>query len=60
LKPQEKGLLTLYYLQEQSMEEVAEATGLTVSNAKVKIHRARKKLHQQLAQLLKSEISELL
>jgi len=38
-------LLTLYYLQEQTLDEIAEITGIPKENAKVKIHRARKKMY---------------
>jgi RNA polymerase sigma-70 factor (ECF subfamily) len=41
-------LLTMYYMEEMSMAEVAEITGFEENNVKVKIHRARKKLHQLL------------
>jgi RNA polymerase sigma factor (sigma-70 family) len=36
-------LVTLYYYENQSMDDISVITGLTVSNIKVKIHRARKK-----------------
>ena len=38
-------LLTLYYLQEQTLDEIEEITGIAKENAKVKIHRARKKMY---------------
>ncbi len=37
-------LITLYYMHEQSLEEIAQITGLTKNNTKVKLHRIRKKL----------------
>ena len=49
-------LITLYYYEERSVEEVAEITGLTESNVKVKIHRARKKMHILLKDLLQEEV----
>lgn len=52
-------LLTMYYMEEMSMAEVAEITGLEENNIKVKIHRARKKLHQLLQNMLKGEIDSL-
>ncbi len=45
LTPEEKALITLYYYEEKSLEEVAEILGLTLSNAKVRLHRTRKKLY---------------
>ncbi|MGB5928575.1 MAG: sigma-70 family RNA polymerase sigma factor [Cyclobacteriaceae bacterium] len=53
-------LITLSYLQEQSIAEVAEVTGQEANAIKVRIHRARKKLHTALAGLLETEMKELL
>lgn len=48
-------VISLYYLEEQSVEEVGEATGLSKSNVKVKLHRGRQRLQVELERLLKSE-----
>ena len=53
-------LVTLYYYESQSMDEISEITGLTVSNIKVKIHRARKKMYSLLHEMLNEEIYSLL
>ena len=53
-------LVTLYYYEDQSMDEISEITGLTVSNIKVKIHRARKKMYSLLHEMLNEEIYSLL
>ena len=53
-------LVTLYYYESQSMDEISTITGLTVSNIKVKIHRARKKMHEILHEMLHEEIYSLL
>ncbi len=53
-------LVTLYYYENQSMDEISEITGLTVSNIKVKIHRARKKMYSLLHEMLNEEIYSLL
>ncbi len=45
LPPDERALLSLYYTEEQSMEEIAAITHLSISNVKVKLHRIRKKLY---------------
>jgi RNA polymerase sigma-70 factor (ECF subfamily) len=55
LKPEEQYLISLYYLREMSMEEVADISGYTVNNVKVKIHRARKRMHTYLQKLLPNE-----
>ncbi|MBA4411283.1 MAG: RNA polymerase sigma factor [Bacteroidota bacterium] len=53
-------LVTLYYYEGQSMDEISEITGLTVSNIKIKIHRARKKMYGLLHEMLHEEIYTLL
>lgn len=53
-------LVTLYYYENQSMDEISTITGLTVSNIKVRIHRARKKMYELLHELLKEEMYSLL
>ncbi len=51
--PQSEALLiTLYYLNENSLKEIEEITGLTMNNIKIKLFRARKKLEQELHFLL--------
>jgi RNA polymerase sigma factor (sigma-70 family) len=60
LDPDESAILTLYYVDENSVTEIATITELTESNIKVKLHRGRKKLYTQLSVLLKEEVSMLL
>lgn len=60
LSAEERGLVTMYYLEEMPMEDISDATGLTKSNVKVKIHRARQKLYVHLSHLLKQEAREIL
>lgn len=48
LPPIDGVLITLYYLDETSIREIEEITGLSESNIKVKLFRARKTLEQQL------------
>ena len=45
LTPDEKALITLFYLEEKSMEEVGMIMKLTIANVKVRLHRTRKKLY---------------
>lgn len=42
MKPKERLILELYYLQENSIAEINIITGFSVSNVKVLLHRARK------------------
>ncbi|MGD0590507.1 MAG: RNA polymerase sigma factor [Bacteroidota bacterium] len=53
-------LLTLYYLNENSIDEITEITGIAQENVKMKLHRARNKMYKILNRNLKSEIQSLL
>lgn len=52
MPPDESLLLSLYYLEENSVKEIADIVGLTDSNIKVKLHRARKRLAALLEPVL--------
>ena len=52
LPEKEAAIVTLFYLDENSIATVSEITGLTVVNVKVKLHRARKKLHLILSPVI--------
>lgn len=47
--------LTLFYIQENSLEEIRELTGWTVSKIKVLLHRGRKNMYHELNVLLSKE-----
>ncbi len=49
-------LLTLYYFEEQSLEEIAKIIGITPNNVKIRLYRNRKKLASLLAEYLEPEI----
>jgi RNA polymerase sigma-70 factor (ECF subfamily) len=53
-------ILTLYYYEDKSLKEIARVLGIKYSNTKVKIQRARAKLHDALKQILKTEIHDLI
>ncbi|MEM7039888.1 MAG: sigma-70 family RNA polymerase sigma factor [Bacteroidota bacterium] len=53
IRPQEKLLIDLFYLKEQSVAEIAVLTGMQKGNIKVGLHRARKKLYRILYPLVK-------
>jgi RNA polymerase sigma factor (sigma-70 family) len=44
LSPDDAGVITLFYLYEQSIDEVAQVMNLTTTNAKTKLSRARQRL----------------
>ncbi|TSE04582.1 MULTISPECIES: RNA polymerase sigma factor [Aquimarina] len=48
-------LVTLFYINENSITEIQEITGLSVSNIKVKLYRARKKIKKQLITIVASK-----
>jgi RNA polymerase sigma-70 factor, ECF subfamily len=48
LNHEESTLVSLYYMDDCSVQEIAEITGLSVSNVKVKLHRIRKQMLSEL------------
>lgn len=53
-------VVLLFYYKEQSVEEIAAITSLSISNVKVKLHRSRKKLQEILSVTMKTEMDSLL
>ena len=53
-------LITLFYLQEQSLEEIATIIKISADTAKVKIHRARKRLAEEMRKHWKEEVRSLI
>lgn len=53
-------VVTLFYYDELSLEEIAGVTGLSNSNIRIKLHRSRKKMYQVICENLKSEVSSIL
>ena len=53
-------LLTMFYMEEQTIEEISVVSGLSVSNVKVKLHRIRKKLYQTIDEMIKLRVGETL
>ncbi|MBT8303345.1 MAG: RNA polymerase sigma factor [Bacteroidia bacterium] len=58
LPSDDSALLTLFYFEELSLEEIAKIVGLTANNVKVKLYRSRKKLTSILKERLEPEIIE--
>jgi len=56
LQPQERMLIELYYMNESPVDEIAEITGLSTSNVKVKLFRIRNKMHDVLRKLMSDEL----
>jgi RNA polymerase sigma-70 factor (ECF subfamily) len=52
LPPDESALVTMFYMKENSIEDISHITGLTISNVKVKLHRIRKKLYDEMQHMM--------
>jgi RNA polymerase sigma factor (sigma-70 family) len=50
LSPDDAAVITLFYLHEQSLDEICIITGFTMSNAKTKLCRARQRLRHLMEQ----------
>lgn len=57
LKPKERAVINLFYLEELELKEVAEITKMSLSNVKVSLYRARKKLYVIMSNLTKNELN---
>jgi len=55
LNEADRTALTLFYLEEFSLEEIAAITGMQANTAKVRIHRARQRLADELKTILNQE-----
>ncbi len=55
LSPAEAAVLTLFYLEDQSIKEIAAVTGSSEPNVKVQLFRGRKHLEQNLKKLTNRE-----
>jgi len=60
LGPEDRSALTLFYLKELSLEEMAEISGAETNALKVRLFRARKRLGYILEQILQKEVNSLL
>lgn len=52
-------VVTLFYYDELSLEEIAEVTGLTSANIRIKLHRSRKKMYKVLSECLNKELNSI-
>ena len=56
LPPEEQLMVTLYYLEENSVQQISKVTGFSASNVKVKLFRLRKKLRQMVETIASKEV----
>ena len=52
LPEDENVIVSLFYQNDNSIEDISAITGLTVANVKVKLHRIRKKLYMEMQKLM--------
>ena len=58
LSPEDNVVITLFYLEECSVEEISKITALSKSNVKVKLYRIRKRLYKEFNHSYKSQFNE--
>jgi RNA polymerase sigma factor (sigma-70 family) len=56
INEEERGLISLYYYEDMSTEEIADVTGINKSNIKVKLFRARQKMLEIIEKVEKGKI----
>jgi len=60
LLPDDASIITLFYMGEQSLDEIGKVLGIESNTVKVKLFRARQRLKEKLEKNLKSEVRELI
>jgi RNA polymerase sigma factor (sigma-70 family) len=56
INEEERGLVSLYYYEEMSTDEISDVTGISKSNIKVKLFRARKKMLEIIEKVEKKKL----
>ena len=56
INEEERGLISLYYYEEMSTDEISEVTGISKSNIKVKLFRARQKMLEIIEKVEKKKL----
>ncbi len=59
LNPDDAEIITLFYKNEQSLEEIGHILGVEVNTAKVRLHRARTRLKEKMEKHFTEEIKDL-
>lgn len=60
LDPQDRVIVSLYYMEEKKINEIQEITGINDNNIKIRLFRARKKMYSKLFSLLNEDIKTIL
>ncbi len=58
LEPEEAAIITFYYIQGMTTKEISETIGMSLSNVKVKLFRARKTLKSIIVSLVKDDLKD--
>jgi len=56
INEEERGLISLYYYQEMSTDDISDVTGISKSNIKVKLFRARQKMLEIIEKIEKKKL----
>jgi len=59
LNPDDAEIITLFYKNEQSLEEISQILGVEANTAKVRLHRARTRLKEKMEKHFTEEIKDL-
>jgi RNA polymerase sigma factor (sigma-70 family) len=59
LNPDDAEIITLFYKNEQSLDEISHILGLEVNTAKVRLHRARGRLKEKMEKYFSEEVRNL-
>ena len=59
LSPDDAEIITLFYKNEQSLEEISQILGVEVNTAKVRLHRARTRLKEKMERYFSEEVKDL-
>ncbi|MCB2221521.1 MAG: RNA polymerase sigma factor [Bacteroidetes bacterium] len=59
LDQEERAIISMFYISDHSTDEIAQITGLTQSNVKVRLHRIRGKMQTYLQQQLKNNLNKI-
>ncbi len=59
LSAEEATIVTLFYIDENPTQEIAKIVGISEGNVRIKLHRARKKIKDELHLLLRNEVTTL-
>ena len=59
LNPDDAEIITLFYKNEQSLEEIGQILGLETNTAKVRLHRARTRLKEKMEKYFAAEVRDL-